>query len=211
MKRYQTHFSVTAFFLLLVFSLFIQAAHGAALQKSSFYLPGDGKRNNNRTIGDYCCTGETATVRTPDGNAIGYIYFYDFRESYNIGNNQSVAGILRILVSGISDMWNLNSTRSKHMIEFRAHELKKGASRSVTAGALRYTATILSAKHRTKNHQQYYMGSVKVRMDVGLSGSGAQTSSGSGQVLLSATSTFTILERLLLSATINQLPPSSAF
>jgi hypothetical protein len=35
-------------------------------------------RNNNDTIGDFCCTGETATIRTAQGTPAGFIYFYGF-------------------------------------------------------------------------------------------------------------------------------------
>src|SRR5690242_16559938 len=48
------------------------------LAKKSFEFPGDGQKNNNRTIGDFCCTGETAIIQTSSGSPLGYIYFYDF-------------------------------------------------------------------------------------------------------------------------------------
>jgi hypothetical protein len=181
MKTYRTYLNVAVVVLVVLLAALLQAqtAQGAALRRSTFNFPGHGQPNNNRQIGDFCCTGETAIVSTPNGDAIGYIYFYDFRESYNIGNNQSVAGIFRILVSGVSDMWNLNSERSKSMIEFRATELEKGARRSVTAGALRYTATILKVKHRKKNRKQYYMGSVKAKVEVSLAGSASGGTTGS--------------------------------
>jgi hypothetical protein len=45
------------------------------LQYKTFEFPGAGIRNNNETIGDFCCTGETATLRTAQGAPVGFIYF----------------------------------------------------------------------------------------------------------------------------------------
>jgi hypothetical protein len=132
----------------------------------SFYFPGDGRRNNNKKIGDFCCTGETATVSNENGNAIGYIYFHDFKGGKFVSLTKSGASKLIIHVSGASDWSNPGSRRQKRSITFSAGELTKGMSRSVRVGALNYTATILKAK-LAKNRTLYVMGSVKVRVDVG--------------------------------------------
>lgn len=73
MKTYRTYLNVAVVVLVALFAALLQTqtAQGVALQQSFFYFPGDGQRNNNGYIGDYCCTGETATVSTPNGDAIG--------------------------------------------------------------------------------------------------------------------------------------------
>jgi len=53
------------------------------LESTTFEFPGAGKRNNNGTIGDFCCTGETTTIRTAQGAPIGFIYFYGFSGGIN--------------------------------------------------------------------------------------------------------------------------------
>jgi hypothetical protein len=72
------------------------------LENSTFEFPGAGKRNNNGTIGDFCCTGETATIRTEQGTPIGFIYFYGFSGGINLKSG-AAADQLSVLVSGISN------------------------------------------------------------------------------------------------------------
>lgn len=145
-----------------------EAAPSLGLERSSFFLPGDGERNNNDYIGDFCCTGETATVRTTDGTSIGYIYHYDFSGAYNVGPSESIATSFGILVSGVSSLSDLASPRDKSSVVFHASELTRGASRSARAGELTFTVTILSAR-LVDNGDYYDMGSVRVRVDVSIS------------------------------------------
>jgi hypothetical protein len=45
-------------------------------------------RNNNDTIGDFCCTGETTTIRTAQGTPAGFIYFYGFSDGITDGKRR---------------------------------------------------------------------------------------------------------------------------
>lgn len=80
------------------------------LSKTTFTLPGDGQKNKNRTIGPFCCTGETATIQTSKGVPVGYIYFYDFDGGYNLSPTKSVATSIKVLVSGASDLLSPDTT-----------------------------------------------------------------------------------------------------
>lgn len=134
------------------------AAGAQSLRQSSFYFPGDGQRNNNEQIGDFCCTGETATVYTTSGDPVGYIYFYDFRDAYNVGDT-SIAGTFGVLVSGATSLVSPGSPRQQSAVSFLASEMWRDASRSTVAGELSYTATILSAE-LTNDRSAFYMNSV---------------------------------------------------
>jgi hypothetical protein len=142
-----------------------------SLQSTTFEFPGAGERNNNRAIGDFCCTGETATLRDSDGTPVGYIYFHDFAGGINVhgGLNEktrSAATRFGILVSGPADADHLAEARAKSSIEFSAAEMKPGLTRQTTAGALHFTATILGVKFLDDTHTRYWMDSVKLRVDV---------------------------------------------
>lgn len=139
------------------------------LSLKTFEFPGAGWRNNNGWIGDFCCTGETATVLIAEQKPIGYIYFYGFSG----GLNHKVNGVIRssatridVLVSGISVAGQPDSKRETSSISFNAREMLPGASHKTIAGALEYTATILAAEFTDKTHSSYWMDSVRVRVDV---------------------------------------------
>ena len=85
------------------------------LAKGSFEFPGDGQKNNNQSIGDFCCTGETATVQTNMGAPLGYIYFYDFPGGgVLVGDgSRSAAEEFSVLVSGSRDPTRPDSPRVK--------------------------------------------------------------------------------------------------
>jgi len=75
------------------------------LQKYSFRLPGDGQRNNNGSIGPFCCTGQTAIIRRADGIPVGYAYFFSWKgQAYKTGADSSTAPDIQILVSALSDL-----------------------------------------------------------------------------------------------------------
>jgi hypothetical protein len=143
-----------------------QAARTAlSLESETFEFPGAGERNGNRTIGDFCCTGETATVRANQRAPLGYIYFHDFDGGITNGS-RSAAIQFGILVSGISNLAQHNAVRVKSSIEFNSRELKPGLSRSTIAGALQFTATILDVQFVDEAHSRYWMDSIKVKVDV---------------------------------------------
>jgi len=137
------------------------------LAKDSFEFPGDGQKNQNQTIGDFCCTGETATVQTNMGSALGYIYFYDFRGGINVGNS-SAAEDFSVQVSGARDPGKPNSEHVRSSILFQASEMTPGTQKQTTAGILRFTATIEGA-NITNIPGKYMMDSVRCRVDVEIS------------------------------------------
>ena len=138
------------------------------LENNSFELPGDGRRNNNETVGDFCCTDKTATIRTAQGTPIGYIYFYSFIGGINL-KSRSAADQLSVLVSGVSDPSRLTSgsiSRAKSSIEFAALEMKPGLSRQVIAGALEFKVTIQEVKFIDEAHSRFWMDSIKIKVEV---------------------------------------------
>ena len=70
----------------------------------SFVFPGGGQRNNNATIGDFCCTGETMTLLNQNNKPLGYAYFFSWDgQAYNLPPS-SIAPNFRIFLSGTTDL-----------------------------------------------------------------------------------------------------------
>jgi len=140
------------------------------LAETTFVFPGGGKRNDNGIIGDFCCTGETATVQTDRGVPIGYIYFYRFPGGGFMarvnGRERSSAAYFEIDISGILDPARLDSNHVKSSIRFSARDMKPGSSLQGTAGALQFTVTILDAQFTDDAHSRYWMDSVRVKVNV---------------------------------------------
>jgi hypothetical protein len=143
----------------------LAARAALSLETTAFEFPGAGERNNNGTIGDFCCTGETATVRISQGTPVGYIYFHDFAGGINNGS-RSAATKFGILVSGTSDTTRPKSARVKSSIEFASRELQSGLSRRAIAGVLQFTVTILNVQFVDEAHSRYWMDSIRVKVDV---------------------------------------------
>jgi hypothetical protein len=135
------------------------------LQNKIFEFPGAGVRNNNDTIGDFCCTGETATIRTAQGIPAGYIYFYGFSGGITNGR-RSAAKRFNVLVSGICDPAQPASARAKSSIDFAADELKPGLSRQTIAGVLEFTATIQDVQFLDEPHSRFWMNTLKIKVEV---------------------------------------------
>jgi hypothetical protein len=57
----------------------LAAPAALSLETTASEFPGAGERNNNGTIGGFCCTGETATVRISQGAPVGYIRSVQWR------------------------------------------------------------------------------------------------------------------------------------
>jgi hypothetical protein len=135
------------------------------LQNKTFELPGAGQRNNNESIGDFCCTGETATIRTAQGTAAGYIYFYGFSGGITNGK-RSAAKRFNVLVSGICEAGQPAFARVKSSIDFAAAEMKPGLTRQTIAGALEFTVTILDVQFLNDAHSRFWMDTIKIKVDV---------------------------------------------
>jgi hypothetical protein len=138
------------------------------LDTTTFEFPGAGKRNNNLTIGDFCCTGETATIRTAQGTPVGYIYFYGFSGGINTKSG-AAADQFSLLVSGVSDPARPNAgsiNRARSSLEFDANEMKPGLSRQVVAGALQFKVTIQDVKFMDEAHTKFWMNNIKIKVEV---------------------------------------------
>jgi hypothetical protein len=135
------------------------------LLSAHYELPADGQPNQNHAIGPFCCTGVTATVRAPDGQAIGYIYFFGFDQGYQVGAT-AYAMQARILISGAVDLAQ-PSGQMQSEVDFQASEMAIGASRSASAGALSFAVTIAAVDLVDFSAQPYYdMGTFRVSVDV---------------------------------------------
>jgi hypothetical protein len=135
------------------------------LQSKAFEFPGAGQRNNNDTIGDFCCTGETATIRTAQGTPAGYIYFYGFSGGITNGK-RSAAKRFNVLVSGVCDTAQPASARVKSSIDFAATEMKPGLTRQTIAGALEFTVTIQDVQFLDEPHSRFWMDTIKIKVEV---------------------------------------------
>jgi hypothetical protein len=138
-----------------------------SLAKSSFLLPDDGIRMNNAKVGPFCCTGNVVIVRSPDGDPIGYIYFYSWKgQAYNVEGGSIVPDI-SVLVSGPATLGNSGTDQLTSHIEFKAAHLEP-QSNWTQAGLLQYRATVLDFKlERGPLWKPYFdMGSLKIRVDV---------------------------------------------
>lgn len=142
-------------------------AEASTFPRTSFRLPGDGTRNNNAQIGPFCCTGETLTVRTADGRAVGYVYVFGWRGQARIVGARSVVPDAEILISGSTNISSATAGQQQSAIFFSAAEMRPGTSKAAVAGSLRFTATIESVQLTTlSGAPHYYMGSLYVRIDV---------------------------------------------
>ena len=143
----------------------------AALSRTTFVLPGDGTKNNNQSIGPFCCTGETVTVRSTTGSALGYVYFYDFDGGYNVAGNQSATKTIKILVSGPADLAAPDASQVKDQVAFAAASTHVGSSGTVVVGHLRYRFTVTQAQpYAGLGFPAILMDGFGVSMDVALAG-----------------------------------------
>ena len=136
---------------------------GIQLSKQQFSFPGDGTKNNNQSIGPFCCTGETATITKTDGTPIGYIYFYDFADAVNLPSGGSGAGTVKVLVSSESTD-QPGATQLKSEVSFDAANAGVGSVRTASIGVLKFTAKLRNAP--LNGGTRYDMGSVAIEVDV---------------------------------------------
>jgi len=140
------------------------------VQNRTIEFPGGGTRNNNGSIGPFCCTGETAIIHDVDGKPAGYIYFYDFSGAKMIGADRSAASTVSILIGSASDQTLFPSAR------FAAENWTPGTTATVGLGALTYEVTIEPELVTIDGHQYFDMGSLKATVRVtsnGLASAGA--------------------------------------
>ncbi|MDO3624725.1 hypothetical protein [Mucilaginibacter sp. BT774] len=122
-------------------------------------LPGMGVRNENQTIGDFCCTGETATILREGDIPVGYIYFYG-----SVPATETAAAKLQIFVSAVPSINNPNSDRVKDEIDFdAASELFSNATKSKIVGGLKFTVTILSVR---TTERSFFDDGLRIQIDI---------------------------------------------
>lgn len=144
-------------------------SYGQTLRQSSFHFPGDGTPNKNQTIGPFCCTGETATVRTTDDKSVGYIYFYSWNGQAvtKTEDGRSFVPDVEIQVSGVADPSKPDSEQIKSSVPFKASDLVSGATGNTTAGGLSFKVTVQNATLETIDGVLYAdMTSLAVAVDV---------------------------------------------
>lgn len=128
-------------------------------------FPGGGVRNNNQYVGDFCCTGETASILDNTNTTVGYVYFFSGRNpAYNTANG-AVMGDLEILLSGAKEFGNPQALREKGNIYFANGTIYAGAQIMTTIGRILYTVKVLDVKFEVVNGRytgRFYMNSIKV-------------------------------------------------
>lgn len=134
----------------------------------SFVFPGGGQRNNNATIGDFCCTGETMTLLNQNNKPLGYAYFFSWDgQAYNLPPS-SIAPNFRIFLSGTTDLKATNP-RAQSSVFFSADECSIGKTKRVRVGNLDYTVKITSISYPTGTayaNTHFWMDSLKVLVTV---------------------------------------------
>ncbi len=133
-----------------------------------YQFPG-GQDNNNATIGDFCCTGQTITVTNLGGKPLGYAYFYGWQgQAYNLPNGTSIAPNFEIYISGTSDLDGV-APRQTSTIFFADFDNVIGRVKTVQVGKLQYTVKILEISYPTGTpyaDTHFNMGSLKVAVTV---------------------------------------------
>ncbi len=115
------------------------AADAGTLVQSNFDFPVDGTTG---IVGPFCCTGKTVTITARDGETLGYAYFYDWKGSaYNVGST-SYATDFDVLVAAKEMGTQDAAAVLKGDLDFDAHQLKTGMSKSVEVGDLLFTVGV---------------------------------------------------------------------
>jgi hypothetical protein len=134
----------------------------------SIALPADATPNDNGPIGPFCCTGSTATVRSPDGQALGYVYFFNFPGGgFQTSPTTSYAATLGVMISGVQNINDPSSPQVQSEVDFSGASLSQGASRSAQAGALLYLVTITHVDVEAINGESCFnMGTITAEVEV---------------------------------------------
>lgn len=109
-------------------------------------FPGGGQANNGGTIGDFCCTGETYTLKNLIGAPLGYAYFLNWEEPvFNLPEGFIIPNFY-IEISGGSDLKGGGQREFKRLF-FADFDCVIGRARSAKVGNINYTATIVDLKY----------------------------------------------------------------
>lgn len=151
---------------LAVFGSVDAAAQQRQPQQLSFDLPADGAPNNNRAIGPFCCTGNTATIFDQFGAPLGYVYAYGFEGGINV-DRAGYAERMGVLISGAADLASTASAQARNEIISNAADLAPGRVAYGSAGGLYFTVAVLSSDIRLIDRRNYVdINSLRVRVDV---------------------------------------------
>jgi len=124
-------------------------AQPVTITRTFFVMPADGVPNNDQKIGDFCCTGRTASIVASSGTPVGYMYAFDFRDGVNFGDGTSGYGAVGLLLSGLSNSADPTSYRNQGAVWFSAGEIASGVHYKVTrVGALEFGVRVRHAALR---------------------------------------------------------------
>lgn len=140
------------------------------LQQGSYRLPDDGSDMNNAQVGPFCCTGKIVTVRSTDGDPVGYIHFFFWEgQAYNVEGGSIFPNII-VGVSGLPNFGDFDSEQAKNQITFDAEQMQSQKSPWTQAGILQYRATVLNYETVLgPGSKPYFRGeSLRLRIDVQL-------------------------------------------
>ena len=132
-----------------------------------YQFPG-GQSNNNSTIGDFCCTGQTITISNYAGMPLGYAYFFNWNgDAYNLPDGTSIAPNFEIGISGADNLEG-TGTRTISKVFFPYYDNVIGATKTVKIGKLEYKVKILEIAYPAGmyNSTHFLMGSLKVEVSV---------------------------------------------
>ena len=119
-------------------------AAGAApkcIHEPTVTFPTGGVPNDNQFIGPFCCTGRTATVTRWDGIPVGYVYYFNFGDAYQLTKDFGITE-LDVLVSAVPHLWETGAQMERSSLPFLVENVAVGATSTTTVGALVYTATV---------------------------------------------------------------------
>jgi hypothetical protein len=133
------------------------------LAKTTFTLPGDGEDNANGFIGPICCTGETARVETSCGYPVGFFHYIFFDET-----TEPFSRSPRLDVTGSLDVLNPRAPQEEVAVNFFADVDGVGTKKTVTAGELVYTLTLLEAEKRMTEGVLYFASGLVVGYELEL-------------------------------------------
>jgi len=138
---------------------------GVGLPTRYVDFPGGGIRNNNQYVGDFCCTGETASILDNTNAVVGYVYFFGGKNPAYTTPNGAVMSDLEISLSGAKEFGNLQAPREKGSVYFPTSQVYVGSQIMTTIGRILYTVKIVDLKFEVakgQNTGRFYMNSIKV-------------------------------------------------
>lgn len=108
------------------------------LEYQKYNVLKDAVSNQSRTIGPYCCTGKTLTIKSKNTDPIGYIHTFSWQgKSYKTQNGKAYSK-LEILVSGIERADNPQPEIVQSSLLISADQVSSKQLYKVTVGCVSY-------------------------------------------------------------------------